>query len=68
MSYEKHNFKSGDKLFAAQLNEMDEQIAVNESNIPTKTSDLENDSEFITSEELEQKKIKFNSNTGVISF
>ena len=30
MAYTKHNFKTGDKLYAAQLNEMDEQIAKNE--------------------------------------
>lgn len=29
MSYNKHNFQSGDKLYASQLNEMDEQIASN---------------------------------------
>jgi hypothetical protein len=28
MSYTKHEFKSGDKLYASQLNEMDEQLAV----------------------------------------
>lgn len=30
MSYEKHNYQSGAKLFARQLNEMDDQIAANE--------------------------------------
>lgn len=30
MSYTKHEFKSGEKLFASQLNEMDEQIFKNE--------------------------------------
>jgi hypothetical protein len=29
MSYTKHEFKSGEKLFASQLNEMDEQIYKN---------------------------------------
>lgn len=33
MSYKKHNFESGQKLFASQLNEMDEQIAKNELNL-----------------------------------
>ena len=33
MSYKKHNFESGQKLFASQLNEMDEQITKNESNL-----------------------------------
>ena len=28
MSYKKHNFKSGQTLYAAELNEMDEQIAL----------------------------------------
>jgi lysophospholipase L1-like esterase len=35
MAYTKHNFKSGDKLFAFQLNEMDEQITQNENDIET---------------------------------
>ena len=30
MAYSKHNFKTGDTLYAAQLNEMDTQIAANE--------------------------------------
>lgn len=30
MAYTKHEFKSGEKLYASQLNEMDEQIAKNE--------------------------------------
>lgn len=33
MSYKKHNFESGQKLFASQLNEMDEQIIENELNL-----------------------------------
>lgn len=33
MSYKKHNFESGQKLFASQLNEMDEQIVENELNL-----------------------------------
>lgn len=33
MSYTKHEFKSGDKLFASQLNEMDEQIYKNSADI-----------------------------------
>ena len=33
MGYEKHDYKSGEKLYAWQLNEMDEQIAQNESRI-----------------------------------
>ena len=28
MSYKKHNFKSGQTLYATELNEMDEQIAL----------------------------------------
>lgn len=31
MAYEKHNFKSGEKLYAHQLNEMEEQIVENEA-------------------------------------
>lgn len=33
MAYTKHNYQSGDKLYASQLNEMDEQIAKNESDV-----------------------------------
>ena len=33
MSYTKHNFQSGEKLYASQLNAMDDQIALNESRI-----------------------------------
>lgn len=33
MSYTKQEFKSGEKLYAAQLNAMDEQIAANEKNV-----------------------------------
>lgn len=33
MSYTKHNFRSGNKLYAAQLNEMDDQVAANEEAI-----------------------------------
>lgn len=36
MGYTKQNFKSGDKLFASQLNAMDEQIAQNEIDIAKK--------------------------------
>ena len=37
MSYVKHEFKSGQKLYAAQLNEMDEQIRANEQAIEEKS-------------------------------
>lgn len=33
MSYTKHNFQTGNKLYASELNEMDEQIYKNESDI-----------------------------------
>lgn len=33
MSYEKHNFRSGDVITSQSLNEMDEQIAKNENDI-----------------------------------
>ena len=33
MAYTKHEFQSGEKLNAAQLNEMDEQIAKNEEEL-----------------------------------
>lgn len=33
MSYTKHNYKKGDELLASQLNEMDDQIALNEENL-----------------------------------
>lgn len=45
MSYTKHNFNSGDVLMASQLNEMEDQIALNEAAIAGKQdtiSDLEN--------------------------
>ena len=38
MSYTKHNFQSGDKLYASELNEMDEQIYKNESDIGNKVN------------------------------
>lgn len=44
MSYTKHNFNSGDVLMASQLNEMEDQIALNETAIAGKQdtiSDLE---------------------------
>ena len=41
MSYTKQEFKSGDKLYASQLNAMDEQIALNASTIADKAT-LEN--------------------------
>lgn len=39
MAYTKHNYKSGDKLFAVQLNEMDEQIAKNAEDVVTLTEE-----------------------------
>lgn len=41
MAYTKHNFNSGDKLFASQLNEMDEQISANEAEITRLNAQLE---------------------------
>lgn len=41
MSYTKHDFKSGEKLYAVQLNEMDEQILKNESDISNLSSEIE---------------------------
>lgn len=38
MSYLKHNFQSGDKLYAHQLNEMDDQIIINEASSLKKTA------------------------------
>lgn len=35
MSYTKHNYKKGDELLASQLNEMDDQIALNEQTADT---------------------------------
>lgn len=40
MSYTKHNFQPGDKLYASQLNEMDNQIALNEENVVNFTEGL----------------------------
>lgn len=44
MAYNKQNFKGGNKLYAAQLNAMDEQISRNEANIAEKigASELNN--------------------------
>lgn len=38
MSYTKHNFETGDILYASQLNEMDDQIAANEEAIENSVS------------------------------
>ena len=40
--YTKHNFQSGNKLYASQLNEMDEQIALNEENINQLSDEIDN--------------------------
>lgn len=37
MSYTKHNYQSGEKLYASQLNDMDDQIALNDERL----SDIE---------------------------
>lgn len=49
MSYEQHNFQSGQRLYAAQLNEMDAQIAVLDK----------------ISEECDKTKIDINPATGI---
>lgn len=41
MNYTKHNFQSGAKLYASELNEMDEQIFKNESSIGNLTEQVE---------------------------
>lgn len=43
MSYTKHEFKAGDKLYAAQLNEMDEQIYRNSINLGDVIEPMEDD-------------------------
>lgn len=49
MAYEKQKFESGGVLYASQLNAMDDQIAINANKeVPTKTSQLTNDSGFLT--------------------
>lgn len=40
MSYSKHNYKKGDELLASQLNEMDDQIALNEENLNNSVDDI----------------------------
>ena len=50
MSYVKHNFQTGDILYASELNEMDDQIALNESGL----SDL---NRFITAFYFKNYKI-----------
>lgn len=42
MSYTKHNFQSGEKLYASELNEMDEQIFKNESDISSLSEEIAN--------------------------
>lgn len=51
MSYTKHNFKSGDKLYASNLNEMDEQIYANEQAI----ADCQPKGDYITETEVNEK-------------
>lgn len=66
MSYTKHNFKSRDVLSASQLNEMDDQIAANE----TTAAGLSEDLSRINTILMPQKKTisnAFVSNNGVIS-
>lgn len=41
MAYIKHNYQSGEKLYAAQLNEMDDQIAKNESDVERLSEEIE---------------------------
>ena len=41
MSYTKHNYKKGDELLASQLNEMDDQIALNEEKFNASMNALE---------------------------
>lgn len=41
MSYVKHNFQTGDILYASELNEMDDQIALNESGLSDLSSEIE---------------------------
>lgn len=42
MSYTKQNFKSGEKLYASDLNEMDEQIYQNTESIGKLSEDISN--------------------------
>lgn len=42
MSYTKHNFQRGDELYASQLNEMEDQITLNESNLGNAQSAIGN--------------------------
>ena len=42
MAYTKHNYKPGEKLYASQLNEMDDQIAKNESDVERLTEEMGN--------------------------
>ena len=48
MSYTKHDFKSGERLYASQLNEMDEQIAANYQTIEAQGEALSQLSDKIT--------------------
>lgn len=41
MSYTKHEFQSGEKLYASELNEMDEQIYKNESDIGNLSNEID---------------------------
>lgn len=79
MSYVKHNYESGQKLYASQLNEMDDQIVANEQNVEAlgnRVSDVEqsiNDIQsgssaeavLYTAQELtEEQKIQARDNIG----
>lgn len=55
MSYELHNFNAGDTLYASDLNEMDNQILQNETDIASVSAEL---SDYKTSNDTEVSTLK----------
>jgi hypothetical protein len=54
MSYTKQNFKSGEKLYASDLNEMDEQIHQNTESISKLSEDKADKAEIPTDEHINE--------------
>lgn len=49
MTYQKHEFKGGEKLYASELNEMDEQIFKNTEDIAELQQKIPDKEELVTS-------------------
>ena len=69
MNYTKHEFKTGDKLYASQLNEMDDQIAKNEEDIEqlkNNTESFDNAVLFTEQTLTEEQKAQARANIGIV--